>query len=91
VTVGNSNPNITDTNIKYFGGQNYEGVGTPGQFYPLWQTTFNNLNLAIIGGVTYEFAVWGLGYHTSARARIANAWTRTLCMDTGSTNTPMRL
>jgi hypothetical protein len=64
VTVGNSNPNITDTSIKYFGGQNYEGVGTPGTFFPLWQTTFNNLNLTIMGGVTYEFAVWGLGYHT---------------------------
>ena len=64
VTVGNSNPNITDTNVKYFGGQNYEGVGTPGTFYPLWQTTFNNLNLTIMNGVTYEFAVWGLGYHT---------------------------
>jgi hypothetical protein len=64
VTVGNSNPNITDTNVKYFGGQNYEAVGTPGKFYPLWQTTFNNLNLTIRNGVTYEFAVWGLGYHT---------------------------
>jgi hypothetical protein len=62
VTVGNSNPNITDTNVKYFGGQNYESVSTPGTFYPLWQTTFNNLNLTIMSGVTYEFAVWGVGY-----------------------------
>jgi len=64
VTVGNSNPDITHTNIKYFGGQNYEGVGTPGTFFPLWQTTFNNLNLLIMNGALYEFAVWGLGYQT---------------------------
>ncbi|PWU03976.1 MAG: hypothetical protein C5B51_17710 [Terriglobia bacterium] len=62
VTVGNSNPNITHTNVHYADGENYESVNSPGTFYPLWQNTFSNLNLVLASGVTYEFAVWGLGH-----------------------------
>jgi hypothetical protein len=61
VTVGDSNSNITHTNVQYSNGQDYEGVGTPGTYYPLWQNTFNNLNLTLLAG-TYEFAVWGIGW-----------------------------
>jgi hypothetical protein len=62
--VGNSNPNITDTNVTYANGQNYEGVGTtPPSYYPLWETTFNNLNLTVQAGVQYQFVVWGFGWY----------------------------
>jgi hypothetical protein len=78
-TVGNSNPNITSTNVQYqprLGGTpvDYQDCGwngstctadpTNGAFFPLWQNTFNNLNLTLVGGQMYEFAVWGLGYST---------------------------
>ena len=61
VTVGDSNPNINHTQVQYANGQNYEGAGTPGSFYPLWENTFSNLNLTIMSGQMYEFAVWGQG------------------------------
>ena len=67
-TVGNSNPNITHTQVQYQPTgrgafpQNYEGAGSPGTFYPLWMNTFSNLNLTVLAGQTYEFAVWGFGY-----------------------------
>jgi hypothetical protein len=60
--VGDSNPNITHTNVQYAGNQDYEGFGSPGSFFPLWENTFSNLNMVLLGGVTYEFAVWGLGH-----------------------------
>jgi PEP-CTERM motif len=62
--VGNSNPNITDTNVTYANGQNYEGDGTPGTYYPLWETTFSNLNFTAQAGVQYQFVVWGFGWNT---------------------------
>jgi hypothetical protein len=58
--VGNSNPNITDTNITYSNGQNYEDDGSS---YPLWQTTFSNLNFTAQTGVQYQFVVWGFGWY----------------------------
>jgi PEP-CTERM motif len=61
--VGNSNPNITDTNVQYAGGQNYEQDGSDGSYFPLWQTTFNNLNFTAQAGVQYEFVVWGFGWY----------------------------
>jgi hypothetical protein len=61
--VGNSNPNITDTNVKYTGNQNYEGDDAPGTYYPLWQTTFNNLNFTAQAGAQYQFVVWGFGWN----------------------------
>jgi hypothetical protein len=63
--VGNSNANITDTNITYANGQNYEGDGTPGSYFPLWQTTFSNLNFTAQAGVQYQFVVWGFGWYNN--------------------------
>jgi hypothetical protein len=57
--VLNSNPDITHTSVTYRNGESYEGDGTPGVFYPLWQNTFSGLDLNLTAGVTYEFAVWG--------------------------------
>jgi hypothetical protein len=37
---------------------------TTGAFFPLWQNTFDHLNLTLQGGQMYELAVWGLGYNT---------------------------
>jgi PEP-CTERM motif len=62
--VGNSNPNITDTNVTYTNGQSYEGDGAPGTYYPLWETTFSNLNFTAQAGVQYQFVVWGFGWNT---------------------------
>ncbi|HLI85872.1 MAG TPA: hypothetical protein VKV17_18305 [Bryobacteraceae bacterium] len=63
--VGNSNPNITDTNIKYENGQNYEADGSPDSYFPLWQTTFSNLNYTVQAGVQYQFVVWGFGWYNN--------------------------
>jgi hypothetical protein len=62
--VLNSNPNITDTNTTYYNGQSYEGDGT-GVLYPLWETTFSNLNFTAQAGVQYQFVVWGFGWNTA--------------------------
>ncbi|HEY7387337.1 MAG TPA: hypothetical protein VH640_02435 [Bryobacteraceae bacterium] len=62
--VGNSNPNISDRNIRYANGQNYEGDGTPDTYYPLWETTFGNLNFTAQAGVEYQFVVWGFGWNS---------------------------
>jgi PEP-CTERM motif len=65
--VDNSNPNITDTVVPYTNSVSaYESTDASqaGTFYPLWQTTFSNLDLTLTTGVVYQFAVWG----TSANA-----------------------
>jgi hypothetical protein len=63
--VGDSNPDITHTQVSYVGAvtpaDSYEGDGTPGVYYPLWQNTFSDLDLTIQTGVTYQFAVNGVG------------------------------
>jgi len=60
--VGSSNANIGATNVTY-PGTTQGFLGSDGQtFFPLWQLSFNNLNLNLTGGVTYDFAVTGLGY-----------------------------
>jgi hypothetical protein len=83
VTVGNSNPNISSTNVQYqprhtpsgtpppvdyqdcgWDGSTCTADPTTGAYFPLWQNTFSNLNLTLVGGQMYEFAVWGLGYNT---------------------------
>jgi hypothetical protein len=58
-------PNITDTNLKYANGQNYAGDGTcpPCSYYPLWETTFSNLDFTAQVGVQYQFVVWGFGWN----------------------------
>lgn len=54
------NTNITFTQVNYPGGtNNYQG--TSGTLYPLMETTFNNLNYMVQGGVTYNFGVNGTG------------------------------
>lgn len=62
--VGDSNPNMLSTQVSYNGPvtqkNSYEGDGTPGVYYPLWQNDFLNLDL-ILGPGTYEFAVNGVG------------------------------
>lgn len=58
----NSNPNITDTVVPYTNSVSaYESTdpSQAGTYYPLWQTTFTNLNLTLTPGVVYQFAVWG--------------------------------
>jgi hypothetical protein len=75
--VGNSNPNIIDTNVKYYDGKNYEGDGAPGTYYPLWETTFSNLNLTVYSGVQYQFVVWGFGW--SNNGQCTTVYSR--CMD----------
>jgi hypothetical protein len=59
--VKNSNPNITHRQVTYKNGSNYEGVGTPGVFYPLWEHTFTKLNWVVPGRTPIDFAVWGVG------------------------------
>jgi hypothetical protein len=56
--------NITDTNLTYSNGQDYEGDGTPGAYYPLWETTFSNLNFTAQAKVQYQFIVWGFGWNS---------------------------
>jgi hypothetical protein len=58
--VGSSNANISATNVTYPGTN--QGFGGPDSFFPLWQISFNNLNLSLTGGTKYDFAVTGLGY-----------------------------
>lgn len=62
--VGDSNPNMLSTQVAFFAPvlpkNSYEGDGTPGVFYPIWQNDFGNLNLVLPAG-TYEFAVNGTG------------------------------
>ncbi|MBV9507541.1 MAG: PEP-CTERM sorting domain-containing protein [Acidobacteriia bacterium] len=60
---GDSNPNDTHTNVTYIDGQNYQSAS--GTQFPLWENTFSNLDLTLLGGVTYEFAVWGLGWYNN--------------------------
>ena len=57
--VLNSNPNITHTQVQYANGEDYEGIGTPGVFYPIWRTRFSNLNWEVPAGSIIDFAVWG--------------------------------
>jgi hypothetical protein len=59
--VGSSNANITHTLVNYSNFEDYEAVGAPGAFFPIWQTTFSNLNLYLYGGQTYQYAVQGIG------------------------------
>jgi hypothetical protein len=63
--VGSTNANITDTNVTYANGQNYEADGSAGTYFPLWETTFNNLNLTVQAGVQYQFVVWGFGWYNN--------------------------
>jgi hypothetical protein len=60
--VGSSNANISATNVTYSNGESYEDPNNPGSFFPLWQLSFSDLGLNLAAGVTYDFAVTGLGY-----------------------------
>jgi len=66
-TIGDSNPDITETNINYTptvpNYQSTTGSATTAPYYPLWQTTFDisSLGLVLDAGVDYQFAVWGVG------------------------------
>lgn len=59
--VTNSNPNIVHRLVTYSNGENYEATGAPGLFFPIWATTFSNLNWIIEGGALYEYAIRGVG------------------------------
>jgi hypothetical protein len=65
--VGNSNPDISHTLINYINGEDFEGVGSQGVFYPIWATTFSNLNWIVLGGTDYEYAVRGIGVAPDAQ------------------------
>jgi hypothetical protein len=63
--VGSSNPNMLFTQVSYNPpvsdpSNSYEGVGTPGVYYPIWQNTFGNLGL-VLGPGTYQFGINGVG------------------------------
>jgi len=62
--VGSSNPDMMFTQVSYSGAvtpeNSYEGDGTPGMYYPLWETTFGNLGLSLAPG-DYQFAINGTG------------------------------
>lgn len=55
----NSNSNISHTPSTYTGGVGYQG--SSGGFFSVMQTTFNNLNLTIDGGVLYYFGIAAQG------------------------------
>jgi len=59
--VKNSNPDITHRQVQYKNGEDYEGVGTPGVYYPIWEHTFTNLFWNVPGGKALDFAPWGVG------------------------------
>lgn len=59
--VRNSNPDITHRQVQYINGEDYEGVGAPGLFFPIWEHTFTNLNWIVPERTIIEFAVWGTG------------------------------
>ena len=52
------NPNIRITDATQSGAQLYDNFGTS---LRIWQVDFTNLNLAVDGGVAYNFGAWGLG------------------------------
>jgi hypothetical protein len=62
----NSNPNITHAPGTYQGGIQYEGWG--GEFYPVFEASFDNLNLLVDGGDLYDFGVYGEGFGWYAHA-----------------------
>ena len=80
-TVLNSNPDITHTQVQYRDGEDYEGIGAPGVFFPIWRTHFSNLNWVVPGGSIVDFAGWG-----TARIRILPA-----CTDSGLLTSRTRL
>lgn len=59
--VKNSNSKITHRQVQYQTGEDYEGVGTPGVYYPIWEHTFSGLNWTVPGGKALDFAPWGVG------------------------------
>jgi hypothetical protein len=65
-TVLDSNPNIVHTQVQYVNGEDYEGVGSPGVFYPIWRTRFTNLNWMVPGGAIIDFAAWGINPDANA-------------------------
>ncbi|MFN0101064.1 MAG: PEP-CTERM sorting domain-containing protein [Bryobacteraceae bacterium] len=66
--VANSNPDIQHELIQYANAEDYEAVGFAGAFFPLWATTFSNLNWTIYGGTLYEYAVQGVGTAPDAQS-----------------------
>jgi len=65
--VGDSNPDMLSLEDYYDDAapgppfpSSYEGDGTPGVFYPIWQNIFTNLDLILPAG-TYEFGINGVG------------------------------
>jgi len=60
--VLDSNPNMTHEEVPYRRNVTaYQSTdpGSPDVYYPVWQNTFNNLDLVLSTGVDYQFAVWG--------------------------------
>jgi hypothetical protein len=60
--VLDSNSNITHEEAPYRRDVTaYQSTdpGSPDVYYPLWQNTFDSLNLVLSTGVDYQFAVWG--------------------------------
>lgn len=60
--VLDSNPDMTHQEVPYRKNVTaYQSTdpGSPDAYYPLWQNTFNSLDLVLSTGVDYQFAVWG--------------------------------
>jgi hypothetical protein len=53
-----SNPDVHVTEASQQGTLLYDDFGTS---LRVWQVQFDNLNLAVEGGATYRFGVWGIG------------------------------
>ena len=66
--VGTSNSDISALNMTYSNGQGFEDPNNQGSFFPLWQLSFSGLDLNLAAGVTYDFAVTGLGYYPGGPA-----------------------
>lgn len=66
-----SNPNILISDATAASGVHYEDFGTAMR---IWQIDFAQLNLAVQGGVKYQFAAWGLGREQADGKGKTYAW-----------------
>jgi len=66
-----SNPNIQISEATQGGSPLYDDFGSA---LRVWQVDFRNLNLAVDGGASYHFGVWGLGRPEPGSSSKAYPW-----------------
>jgi hypothetical protein len=66
-----NNPNVLISEATRAGAQLYDDFG---KFLRVWQVDFNNLNLPVDGGASYNFGVWGMGRQVPGHAGAAYMW-----------------